>query len=78
MLPHGTSYREIRERFRWQVPRRYNMGVDVSDKWAGDEARLALIDRRADGTVGRYAFRDLARLSNRFANALATAAPWPW
>jgi acetyl-CoA synthetase len=71
MLPQGTTYQEIRERFRWQVPARYNMGADVSDKWAGDEARLALIDRRPDGNVRRTTFRELSRLSNRFANALA-------
>jgi len=71
MLSRGKSYQEIRERFRWQVPGRYNMGVDVSDKWAGDGDRVALIERRADGTVARHTFRDLSRLSNRFANALA-------
>ncbi|MFQ5468583.1 MAG: AMP-binding protein, partial [Kiloniellaceae bacterium] len=74
MLPAGESYQDVRARFRWRVPARYNMGVDVCDKWAGDADRLALIHVRDPGhsgpPVARYTFRDLARQSNRLANAL--------
>ncbi len=70
MLPSAESYEELRDRFRWRVPARYNIGVDVCDKWAGDPDRLALI-YKSGPEVLRYTFRDLQRLSNRLANALA-------
>ncbi len=70
MLPSADSYEELRDRFRWRVPARYNIGVDVCDKWAGDPDRLALI-YKSGPEVLRYTFRDLQRLSNRLANALA-------
>ena len=75
MLPAAKSYQELCARFRWNVPARYNIGVDVCDKWAGDKDRLALIYKRRPGEAGpevaRYSFRDLKRLSNQLANALA-------
>ncbi len=69
MLPSADSYEELRDRFRWRVPARYNIGVDVCDKWAGDPDRLALIYKSGPEDF-RYTFRDLQRLSNRLANAL--------
>ena len=72
MLPTAESYEELRARFRWQVPARYNIGVDACDKWAEREPeRLALIHRRADGGTERISFLELKRRSNRLANALA-------
>ena len=72
MLEAAASYDELRARFRWRVPERYNIGVDVCDKWAASEPeRLALIYRRADGGETRTGFGELKRLSNRLANVLA-------
>ncbi|MCW2242839.1 AMP-binding protein [Azospirillum canadense] len=72
MLPKADSYDALRDRFAWVVPDRYNIGVDVCDKWADrDPERLALIHKRRDGAVENYSFADLRRLSNRLANALA-------
>ncbi|MGQ0551235.1 MAG: AMP-binding protein [Armatimonadota bacterium] len=62
-------FHELYETFRWQIPATYNIGVDVSDKWAGDADRLALIDVTAVGDT-RYTFAALARASNRWANVL--------
>lgn len=74
MLPPGKTYDEIRAAFRWQVPARYNIGVDICDKWAGEPDRLALIYKRQPGETGaeveHYTFRDLKRLSNKLANVL--------
>ncbi len=70
MLSTGSNYDEVRQRFRWRIPARYNIGVDVCDKWADDPGRVALIHLRKDGEVERYSFRDLKRLSNALANAL--------
>ncbi len=75
MLPAGKSYEELRARFRWRVPARYNIGVDICDKWAGEPDRLALIYKRAPGAPGpaveRFTFAEMKRASNRLANALA-------
>ena len=73
MLERASSYEDLRANFRWRVPARYNIGVDVCDKWADDEAKLALIYLRRDGVVERYSFLDLKRLSNRLANALSAS-----
>jgi acetyl-CoA synthetase len=75
MLKRGKSYDEVRRQFRWHIPARYNIGVDVCDKWAGDPDRTALIYLREGGPHGakaeRTSFRDLQRLSNALANVLA-------
>ncbi|TWA62070.1 acetyl-CoA synthetase [Azospirillum brasilense] len=72
MLPEADSYEGLRDRFVWSVPERYNIGVDVCDKWAErDPDRTALIHKRRDGTVETHSFADIRRLSNRLANALA-------
>ncbi|MDJ0608602.1 MAG: acyl-CoA synthetase [Kiloniellales bacterium] len=70
MLPRGSTYQELQDGFVWRVPDRYNIGVDICDKWAGSD-RVALVHKRADGAVERYSFQDLARDSNRLANLLA-------
>ena len=70
MLPRADSYDELRTKFRWRVPARYNIGADVCDKWAEGPDRTALIHRQADGAVRRYGFLELKRLSNRLANVL--------
>ncbi|TWA79644.1 acetyl-CoA synthetase [Azospirillum brasilense] len=72
MLPEADSYEGLRDRFVWSVPERYNIGVDVCDKWAErDPDRTALIHKRRDGAVETYSFADIRRLSNCLANALA-------
>ena len=71
MLKPAKSYEAARDGFRWEIPARYNMGVDVADKHAGrDPAALALIDLDPDGGVAEYSFGDLKALSNRLANVL--------
>ncbi len=70
MLPRGSTYQELRDRFAWRIPERYNIGVDICDKWAESD-RLALIHKRPDGRVERFGFRALQRDSNRLANLLA-------
>ena len=55
--------------FRWRIPPVYNIGVDVCDRWAAQSDRVALMDV-TEGTGETYTFADLARRSNRWANAL--------
>ena len=69
--PADLSFEEIRKRFRWNLPRRYNIGVDVCDRHAGIGDRTALHLENARGDARTCTFADLKRLSDRFANALA-------
>lgn len=70
MLKPANSYAEIHREFAWHIPERYNMGVDVCDKWAACEPqRLALIHITDQGET-RYTFGELRTLSNRLANLL--------
>ncbi|HEX9321010.1 MAG TPA: AMP-binding protein, partial [Xanthobacteraceae bacterium] len=72
MLPHIQNYDELYREFRWQVPARYNIGIDVCDRWAeSDPDRLALVNVLADGTREEIRFGWLKARSDRLANALA-------
>jgi acetyl-CoA synthetase len=71
VLPDAKTYDQLRTKFSWRVPARYNIAVDVCDRWARNPDRLALIHKQADGTLARYSFLDLQRGSNRLANLLA-------
>jgi acetyl-CoA synthetase len=71
MLKRAESYDALYREFRWQIPARYNIGVDVCDKWAAGPERLALFHLRADGQVESFSFQALRRQSNRLANLLA-------
>lgn len=57
--------------FRWQVPETFNFGADVVDALAADGERPALVWCDASGAEARFSFADIARASNRIANALA-------
>ncbi|MEM1099905.1 MAG: AMP-binding protein [Pseudomonadota bacterium] len=72
MLVNKGSFDAISDDFEWTIPERYNIGVDICDKWAAVEPeRLALIDVSASGEVTRHTFGALRRASNQLALALA-------
>ncbi|HVY05574.1 MAG TPA: acyl-CoA synthetase [Burkholderiales bacterium] len=73
MLPRLESYEALRRDFRWRIPSRYNIGVDLCDKWADGPSRLALIHERRDGAVTRFTFDELRRESNKAANLLVAS-----
>ncbi|MEZ0605246.1 acyl-CoA synthetase [Paraburkholderia sp. IW21] len=66
----GQTYESLTANFTWGIPTRYNIGVDVCDKWADGSGRLALIYEDAEGKSTPYTFDELKSLSDRFANAL--------
>ena len=71
MLPRLDNYDALCRQFRWQIPARYNIGVDVCDRWADREPdRVALINVHADGKVDQITFHWLKENSNRLANVL--------
>ncbi len=73
MLPRLGTYEAARRQFQWNVPEQFNLGVDICDKWADDQQRLALIYETKDGAITRYTFSQLKRLSNQAANLMRQA-----
>lgn len=60
-------YLDLRARFRWEIPNRFNIGVDCSDQQRSED--VALVDVHPSGEPDRYTFGDLSRLSNRLGSA---------
>ena len=69
-MPRNLDYETLYERFAWDLPHTYNMGVDICDRNAVDKGKLALIHDRGNGDVEKWTFFELKRASDRFANAL--------
>jgi len=71
VLPRLNNYDDIYRQFRWQVPARYNIGVDVCDRWAASEpGRIAILHARPDGGEDAITYGWLRETSNRLANVL--------
>src|SRR6202162_5491101 len=71
VLPRLNNYDDIYRQFRWQVPARYNIGVDVCDRWAAQEPdRLAILHVHPDGREDAISYGALRETSNRLANVL--------
>src|SRR3974390_1370956 len=71
MIPDIRDFDELRRAFRWKIPARYNIGVDVADRWARVEPdRPAIIEATPDLSVRVTTFGELGEQSNRFACAL--------
>lgn len=70
MLQPAISYDALQESFAWDIPKGYNMGVDVCDKWAAREpGRTAIIDLTG-GVRKDVSFGTLQKLSNQLATHL--------
>jgi acetyl-CoA synthetase len=68
-LPDARDYEALVREFRWAVPARYNIGVDVCETWAAREpGRLAILHVRPDGGVDEITYGALSEVSNRLAN----------
>src|SRR5262245_3514791 len=71
VLPRVKDYDSLYRQFRWPVPARYNIGVDVCDRWAQKEpGRLAILHARPDGRDEAITYGWLRETSNRLANTL--------
>jgi acetyl-CoA synthetase len=71
MLPDVRDYGELCRAFRWQVPARYNIGIDVCDRWAAaDPRRLAILHVHPDGRADEISYGWLKDTSDRLANVL--------
>ena len=70
-LPTLPDYAALRAAFRWHIPERYNIAVDVCDRWAALEPeRPAIIEVSRDWQVHPVSFGWLREQSNRLADAL--------
>lgn len=70
MLQAQGDYARTYEQFSWPIPQRYNIGVDVCDRWADGSDRPALIVDRGEAPPQRYTFDRLKALSDQLALAL--------
>ncbi len=77
MLTRGRDYQGTRDRFRWQIPDRFNIGLDTVDRHADGSGRLALTMVDADGTATQYSFDDIKRCSDALANVFAAHTDRP-
>ncbi|PTM96589.1 AMP-binding protein [Mycoplana dimorpha] len=72
MLAEPTTYEELCRDFRWNIPRRFNIGTAVSDAWAEREpGRICLQHFSADGNHLNLSYGELAARSSAFARGLA-------
>jgi acetyl-CoA synthetase len=70
-LPSLRDYDAVYRQFRWNIPARYNIGVDVCDRWAArDPGRLAILHVHPDGHEDAISYGWLRETSNRLANVL--------
>jgi acetyl-CoA synthetase len=61
----------LAENFRWQIPEKFNIAVDVCGRWAPDRSRFALYYEDESGFTSAHTFWDIQRQANRLANVLA-------
>jgi acetyl-CoA synthetase len=67
-----SDYDTLYRQFRWHIPARYNIGVDICDRWAAREPdRLAILHVRPDGRSENVSYGALRDISNRLANVLS-------
>lgn len=71
ILPDFRDYAALRSAFRWRIPDRYNIAVDICDRWAALEPeRTAIIEVSEDWRASPVSFGHLRAQSNRLANVL--------
>ncbi len=72
MIPDIRDHAALNAAFRWRIPARYNIGVDVCDRWATSQPdRPAILEARADGGLDVFTYGEMKRASDRLAAALA-------
>ena len=70
-FPETRDFEALQRRFLWDLPARYNIGVDVCDRWAAcAPERPAIVDVDDHGQRAVTTYAQLRHQSNRLANAL--------
>ncbi len=71
MLSPSRDYEHLISTFRWNIPARYNIGVDACDRWAAAAPdRPAILEVAAHGGVETVTYGHLRAASNQLAQAL--------
>lgn len=74
MLPEGRTIAQIRARFRWRIPERFNIAVGCVDRLVAAHAdSVALVEAEADGRTRAWTYGALRRQSIRLANLFAAS-----
>jgi hypothetical protein len=73
----ASSYDALCRSFRWQLPERFNIGVDLCGRWAEDRSRFALYYEDESGFSSAHTFWDIQRQANRLSNVLAALGTLP-
>jgi len=60
-MPRSLDYTSLYERFSRDLPRNYNVGVDLCESHAGGKGRLAIIHDHEGGTAEEWTFRELEK-----------------
>ncbi|MCB1966357.1 MAG: AMP-binding protein, partial [Candidatus Accumulibacter sp.] len=71
------GYAALCENFRWQIPAKFNIAVDVCGRWADERSRFALYYEDESGFTSAHSFWDIQREANRLANVLAALGTLP-
>jgi acetyl-CoA synthetase len=68
------KYEEVYKHWKWDIPKKYNIGVDLIDKHAASKNRnkIALYWEDAARNAHQYTFETLRNLTNKFGNVLKT------
>jgi len=72
LLKPGSTYEEVYNNFKWNIPKRYNIADDVCDRWADDTDRVALVYEDATKEVHTYTFAQVRKYANQLANTLCS------
>jgi acetyl-CoA synthetase len=70
-----SSYEQACEQHSWNVPDRYNIAVDICDRWPREKA--AMIHESYTGEIQEITWGQLQDDSNRFANVLRASGVEP-
>jgi len=64
ILPQENTYSALYEKFQWRLPERYNIGIDICDRWARTEPdRIALIHKDSeDNSTTKVSYGELAEI----------------
>lgn len=71
-LPQIKNYNELVTQFKWNIPKYFNIGFEISDKHVleGNGEKTALIFED-HGEVKNYSFNHIKKYSDKFAIALS-------
>ena len=68
--PETADFNTVYNQFRWSIPDRLNIAVQVCDRHQSEPDRNAVYYENIDGKTAVFSFGQLKKLSDQFANAL--------